>query len=119
MGAGTHTSVYQNGGVNAAPYTQGYGGSHSVHVGGAAPLRSNYQQSSVMLSKTSGGAFKKRLNSFLDDDSDVDAETAEIAANAATAGATDLEDGPMSKNDMLKQAKDKKKIAKANLKNKF
>ena len=92
-----------------------------MHVGGAAPLRSGYQQSSVMMSKgASGGAFKKRLNSFLDDDSaEVDAETAEIAANAATAGSTELEDGPMSKNDMLKQAKDKKKIAKANMKNKF
>lgn len=83
-------------------------------------MSSNYQQSSVMLSKSSGGAFKKRLNSFLDDeDGNVDAETAEIAANAATAGETSLEDGPMSKNDMLKQAKDRKKIAKANLKNKL
>ena len=118
MGAGGHTSVYQNN-MNANPYNQGYAG-RSMHVGGAAPLRSGYQQSSVMMSKGgSGGAFKKRLNSFLDDDSDVDAETAEIAANAATAGTTDLEDGPMSKNDMLKQAKDRKKIAKANLKNKF
>ena len=69
-----------------------------------------------MLSKSSGGAFKKRLSNFLDDeDTPMDAETAEIAANAATAGETSLEDGPMSKNDMLKQAKDKKKIAKANL----
>jgi hypothetical protein len=114
--------MYQNN-MNAAPYRQGGYGSHSVHsvhVGGAAPLRSNYQQSSVMLSKSSGGAFKKRLNSFLDDeDGTVDAETAEIAANAATAGETSLEDGPMSKNDMLKQAKDRKKIAKANLKNKL
>ena len=82
--------------------------------------QNSMQQSSVMLSKSSGGAFKKRLSSFLDDDdAGIDAETAEIAANAATAGETSLEDGPMSKNDMLKQAKDRKKIAKANLKNKM
>lgn len=109
--------------MNGNPYNQGFAG-HSVHVGGAAPMRSVYQnsmqQSSVMLSKSSGGAFKKRLSSFLDDDdAGIDAETAEIAANAATAGETSLEDGPMSKNDMLKQAKDRKKIAKANLKNKM
>jgi hypothetical protein len=98
MGGGTHNSLYQQN-MNAAPYTQGgYHTSHSVH-GGIAPAGGNYQQSSLMLSsKSSGNAFKKRLNNFLDDD---DAEGGEAAEG-------------MSKEDMLKQAKDRKKVAKAN-----
>ena len=95
-------------GMNAAPYRQGYTG-HSVH-GGAAPIRNSvYQQSqsvSVTLTSKPGGesAFKKRLNSFLDTDDD-DMST----------GADSSADAGMSKEDMLKQAKDRKKIAKANL----
>jgi hypothetical protein len=98
MGGGTHNSLYQQN-MNAAPYTQGgYHTSHSVH-GGIAPAGGNYQQSSLMLSsKSSGNAFKKRLNNFLDDD---DSEGGEAAEG-------------MSKEDMLKQAKDRKKVAKAN-----
>lgn len=71
-------------------------------------MRSVYQQPqgqsvSVTLTQKSNGesAFKKRLSNFLDDD-DVD------TTNAAGG------DG-MSKEDMLKQAKDRKKVAKANL----
>ncbi len=80
--------------MNAAPYRQGYG--QSVHGG------SMYQQpqsvSVTLTSKPSGeSAFKKRLNNFLGDDDDVET--------------TDN----MSKEDMLKQAKDRKKVAKANL----
>jgi hypothetical protein len=49
----------------------------------------------------------------------MDAETAEIAANAATAGETALETGSMSRKEMEKLANERKKIAKANSKNKF
>ncbi len=93
-------------GMNAAPYRQGYTG-HSVH--GGAPMRNGvYQQSqsvSVTLTSKPGGesAFKKRLNSFLDTD------------DADMANGADSADAGMSKEDMLKQAKDRKKIAKANL----
>jgi hypothetical protein len=52
----------------------------------------------MLSSKSSGSAFKKRLSNFLDDD-DAAGETGES----------------MSKEDMLKQAKDRKKVAKANL----
>jgi hypothetical protein len=67
-----------------------------------------YQQSqsvSVTLTSKPGGesAFKKRLSNFLDSDDDVSSS----ADSSADAG--------MSKEDMLKQAKDRKKIAKANL----
>ena len=99
MGGG-HNSAYQQS-MNAAPYNQAYAG-HSVH-GSAAPIRSNYQQqqSSLMLSsKSSGNAFKKRLSNFMGDDDD------DASSDVANEG--------MSKEDMLKQAKDRKKVAKAN-----
>ena len=85
--------------MNAAPYRQGYTG-HSVHGGGV------YQQqqsvSVTLTSKPTGeSAFKKRLNSFLGDDD---------SSSAAADGGDE-----MSKEDMLKQAKDRKKVAKANL----
>jgi len=92
-GGGMQNSMYQQN-MNAAPYRQGYG--QSVHGG------SMYQQPqsvSVTLTSKPGGenAFKKRLNNFLGDDDDIET--------------TDN----MSKEDMLKQAKDRKKVAKANL----
>ena len=75
-------------------------------------MRSVYQQPqsqsvSVTLTSKSNGesAYKKRLSNFLDDD--------DTESTGAAGG-----DG-MSKEDMLKQAKDRKKIAKANLKNKM
>ena len=97
-GGGTHNSMYQQN-MNAAPYRQGYTG-HSVHGGGV------YQQqqsvSVTLTSKPTGeSAFKKRLNSFLGDDD---------SSSAAADGGDE-----MSKEDMLKQAKDRKKVAKANL----
>jgi hypothetical protein len=98
--------MYQQG-MNAAPYRQGYTGP-SVH-GASSTMRSLYQQPqqsvSVTLTSKSNGenAFKKRLNSFLDDDDDT-----------STGGESGAGDG-MSKEDMLKQAKDRKKVAKANL----
>ena len=101
-GGGMQNSMYQQG-MNAAPYRQGYAGP-SVH-GGA--MRSGYQQpqsvSVTLTSKPDGeSAFKKRLNNFLGEDDDTD-----NAVNGAGDG--------MSKEDMLKQAKDRKKVAKANL----
>ena len=100
-------------GMNAAPYRQGYTG-QSVHGGNMRT--STYQQSqsvSVTLTSKPGGesAFKKRLNSFLGDD---DADSTPSAPTAAPSA--DIPgDAGMSKEDMLKQAKDRKKIAKANL----
>ena len=84
--------------MNAAPYRQGYTG-HSLHGGSMYQQQQPQQSVSVTLtSKPSGeSAFKKRLNNFLGDDDDVET--------------TDN----MSKEDMLKQAKDRKKVAKANL----
>ena len=104
---GMPNSMYQQQPMNAAPYRQGYSGP-SVHGGG---MRSVYQQPqsqsvSVTLTSKSNGesAFKKRLSNFLDDD------------DAETTGATGAAGGDeMSKEDMLKQAKDRKKVAKANL----
>ena len=96
--------------MNAAPYRQGYTG-QSVHGGN---MRTNtYQQSqsvSVTLTSKPGGesAFKKRLNSFLGDDEG--GSNSDFSASSDNSG-----DAGMSKEDMLKQAKDRKKIAKANL----
>ena len=93
-GGAMPNSMYQQN-MNAAPYRQGYTG-HSLHGGNV------YQQpqsvSVTLTSKPTGeSAFKKRLNNFLGDD--IETETGDS----------------MSKEDMLKQAKDRKKIAKANL----
>jgi hypothetical protein len=99
-----HGSMYQQG-MNAAPYRQGYNGP-SIH-GGSTTMRSMYQQPqqsvSVTLTSKPGGenAYQKRLNSFFDDDDD--------------SSASEAEGDSMSKEDMLKQAKDRKKVAKANL----
>ena len=98
-------------GMNAAPYRQSYTG-QSVH-GNPAMRSGTYQQNqsvSVTLTSKPGGesAFKKRLNSFLGDDDSAD--TASSSASDTSGG-----DSGMSKEDMLKQAKDRKKIAKANL----
>jgi hypothetical protein len=103
-GTAMHGSMYQQG-MNAAPYRQGYNGP-SIH-GGSTTMRSMYQQPqqsvSVTLTSKPGGenAYQKRLNSFFDDDDD--------------SSASEAEGDSMSKEDMLKQAKDRKKVAKANL----
>jgi hypothetical protein len=55
-------------------------------------------QQSVMLSNGEGGAFKKRLSSFLGDEDDLSEGSGES----------------LSKAEMLKQAKERKKVAKAN-----
>ena len=93
----------QQGGMNAAPYRQAYNG-QSLHTT-SATRNSLYQQnnsvSAALTAKPDGeSAFKKRLNSFFDDDTPSD---------------NSVDESGMSKEDMLKQAKDRKKIAKANL----
>jgi len=102
-GGAAHGSVYQpNGFPQAAPY--GTGGHSSVYQHGSVYGGNGDQARSVMLSNGDGGAFKKRLSSFLDDD------------DTGAGGGENL-----SKEEMLKQAKQRKKVAKANVgfKNKF
>ena len=95
-GGGMQNSMYQQN-MNAAPYRQGYTG-QSLHGGSMYQQQPQQSVSVTLTSKPSGeSAFKKRLNNFLGDDDDV--ETGDS----------------MSKEDMLKQAKDRKKVAKANL----
>jgi hypothetical protein len=60
------------------------------------------QTSSVLLSNESGGAFKKRLSNFLEED---DGPIPGVDDNGES----------LSKADMLKQAKERKKVAKANV----
>ena len=98
---GAHGSVYQPNGYpqqggfpQAAPY--GVGGQSSMYQGSAMHGGNANQARSVMLSNGDGGAFKKRLSSFLDDDDAIP------------------EGESLSKADMLKQAKERKKVAKAN-----
>ena len=98
---GAHGSVYQPNGYpqqggfpQAAPY--GVGGHSSMYQGSAMHGGNANQARSVMLSNGDGGAFKKRLSSFLDDDDAIP------------------EGESLSKADMLKQAKERKKVAKAN-----
>ncbi|MBQ1519287.1 MAG: hypothetical protein IIZ53_05460, partial [Ruminococcus sp.] len=76
-----------------------YGGT-STHIGGGVPVGSAYQASQSVINKPgeSSTAFKKRLSNFLGED------------NLSSDG----EGNQMSKEDMLKLAKDKKKVAKAN-----
>ena len=91
---------------NAAPYNGGYRGG-SIHVGSGVPNSSIYQQQSVSVSamQSAGNlgtsAFQKRLNNFFgeDDDSMKDAEVEGI-----------------SKDEMHKQVKDRKKAVKASQK---
>ena len=103
-----HSGYIQQGGFpQASPY--GAGGHSSVyqHGGSAAiPAGGNPDARSMMLSNNSeGGAFKKRLSNFLGDDDDTGSGAGES----------------LSKAEMLKQAKERKKVAKANekFKNKF
>ena len=96
-GGGMSNSMYQQG-MNAAPYRQGYNGP-SVHGGAAGSFQQQGSVSVTLTAKPGGeNAFKKRLSSFLDDDD-----------------TSNNEGEGMSKEDMLKQAKDRKKVAKANL----
>ena len=104
---------YQQQGI--APYPQQAAHSHyqqsqSVHVGGvqSAPV-STYQQSQQMSQQVSqqvpgGAAFKRRLANFVDDEDD----------GTSAAVEEELNGGAPSKADLLKQAKQSKKVAKNN-----
>ena len=97
---------------NAAPYPQGFNGA-PVH--NAAPMPNTQQVSSQIPTGVSGSnAFMKRLNRFLDD------EDSAAQADASAAFADDdtenmLSPDGMTREEMLKQAMDRKKVAKANL----
>ncbi len=80
------------------PHNPATGAVQSVHAS-AVPTSTLVSQN---LGAGSGGAFRKRLNNFLDDD-------AAAEADAAEADATGL-----SKEEMLKNAKERKKVAKNN-----
>ena len=103
---GNLNSAYQQGmnPQNAAPYKAAYGGT-SVHVGSGVRNPSMYQQSaSISTMQTAGdgsSAFQKRFNNFFDDDEPE---------------MKDAENEGISKEEMQKLAKDRKKIAKANRK---
>ena len=81
---------------NAAPAHSVYGNMNS----------SVYQGSSIMSSKKSGSTFKDRLNKFMDADED----EPDVSANA--------QEPEMTKEEMLKAAKEKKKQARQGLFNK-
>ncbi|MBQ1519295.1 MAG: hypothetical protein IIZ53_05500 [Ruminococcus sp.] len=97
---GVNNSMYQQNPQNAAPYGGTVYGGTSTHIGGGVPVGSAYQASQSVINKPgeSSTAFKKRLSNFLGED-DL---------------SSDGEGNQMSKEDMLKLAKDKKKVAKAN-----
>ena len=103
---GNSNSVYSNmNPQNAAPYNGGYHGG-SVHVGSGVPNASIYQQSvSVSAMQNAGNvgasAFQKRLSNFFGDEEET---------------MKDAEEEGISKDEMLKHAKDKKKVAKASQK---
>ena len=81
---------------NAAP-------AHSVYSNMNSSV---YQGSSIMSSKKSGSTFKDRLNKFMDTDED----EPDVSANA--------QEPEMTKEEMLKAAKEKKKQARQGLFNK-
>ena len=80
------------------PHNPATAAAQSVHATGL-PQSTMVSQN---LGGGSGGAFRKRLNTFLDDE-------AAAEADAAEADATGL-----SKEEMLKNAKERKKVAKNN-----
>ena len=100
-----HSGYLQQGGFpQATPY--GTGGHSSVYQHSTMMPSGNLNQThSVMLSNGEGGAFKKRLSSFLGEEDAAGVDPGES----------------LSKAEMLKQAKERKKVAKANekYKNKF
>ncbi|MCQ2458910.1 MAG: hypothetical protein MJ081_00915 [Ruminococcus sp.] len=105
---GTHAGGYQQNmnPQNAAPYGSVFsGGGASVHVGASVPVGSVYQQSVMQQSPEGTSAYRKRFNNLFGDEDEI----------------KDAEEKGMSKEDLLKLAKDKKKAAKANqnLKKKF
>ncbi|MBR1864535.1 MAG: hypothetical protein IJ806_10655 [Ruminococcus sp.] len=91
----------QGGYPQAAPYGQGVG-TGSVHVGPPAGYQQSRQVSQMVSQNIAGGAsFKRRLSAFVDDDDDAAEEKSDSGANSG-----------MSKEDMMKEIKEKKKNAK-------
>jgi hypothetical protein len=105
--AGGHASVYQQQGFpQANPYNQGTHGSAYMQTSRSVPINSVSAGSVVLTSGSAGGAFKKRLSTYLDDDGAPAPTGAEgIAGESASS--------EMSLDDLKKQAKDRKKVAKA------
>ena len=104
--AGGHASVYQQQGFpQANPYNQGTHGSAYMQSSRSVPINS-VNAGSVMLTGSNGGAFKKRLSTYLDDDG----APAPIGAEGIAGESASDE---MSLADLKKQAKDRKKVAKA------
>ena len=92
------TYMNQQSPIAAAPVPVQPIASQSIHAQGTA-------QNSVVsqgIGGPSGGAFRKRLNSFLDDE------------QAAAADAAEEVETGLSKEEMLKNAKERKKVAKNN-----
>ena len=116
---GSMNAQYQNNPMaGASPYpSRPIGG--SVHITGAGAGGSRYnsqvlsQNQSQVLSQNlgKGGAFRKRFDSMFDDDDD-DTATDTTAADA-TENTEEIQGGK-SKADLLKEQKERKKVAKNN-----
>ena len=104
---GGHASVYQQQGFpQANPYNQGTHGSAYMQTSRSVPINSVSAGSVILTSGSAGGAFKKRLSTYLDDDGAPAPTGAEgIAGESAS--------NEMSIDDLKKQQKDRKKVAKA------
>ncbi|HAG13794.1 MAG TPA: hypothetical protein DCG49_08035, partial [Ruminococcus sp.] len=105
---GVQQSAYLNP-QQAAPYQQNGGIVSQPLHSGMMQQRSIYQQpqggQSVMVSQnlaSNGGTYKNRLASFMDDEAAAAADEAEEAETG------------LSKDEMLKKAKERKKVAKNN-----
>ena len=102
--------------AGAAPYTQRPAGG-SVHITGAGSSRFNSQvlsqnQSQVLSQNLGGrgGAFRKRFDSMFDDEDD---DTTTSSASGDSEGGEAVQGGK-SKADLLKEQKERKKVAKNN-----
>lgn len=110
--------------AGAAPYPQRPAGG-SVHITGAGAT-SRYQsqvlsqsQSQILSQNLGGkaGAFRKRFDSMFDDDDDTSAEAeAKDAEDSAADESEEETEGGMSKSELLKMQKERKKVAKNNSK---
>ena len=103
--------------AGAAPYTQRPVGG-SVHITGAGSSRFNSQvlsknQSQVLSQNLGGrgGAFRKRFDSMFDDEDD---DTKAESASGSSSEGGEAVQGGKSKADLLKEQKERKKVAKNN-----
>ena len=108
--------------AGAAPYPQRSVG--SVHITGAGAT-SRYQgqalsqsQSQILSQNLGGkaGAFRKRFDSMFEDDDDDTSAAAESKEAEDSAADEEEIEGGMSKSDLLKMQKERKKVAKNNSK---